>query len=77
MSEIQCPRCPATFPASFAALAAQHERDHARQVRDFYAAQTADAIARAAFGRPRGTKYAQAEMFTYSAGKPVVQAELF
>lgn len=76
-TEIQCPDCMATFAPQFAKVAEQHAAEHARLARRAADRAAADAGIRAAHGRPRGTKYAQAEMFTYSLGTPVVQSELF
>lgn len=77
MQTIQCPKCLFSVDAKYAKIADQHAAEHARLDRRAAERAAADAACRAAHGRPRGTKYAQAEMFTYLLGRPVVQGELF
>ena len=53
MTTIQCPKCPADFPARFAAIARQHAAEHARLERRHAERVTADAAVRAAYGPVR------------------------
>lgn len=53
MQTIQCPRCDATFPAKFAAIASQHASEHRRLDRRHAERMQAHQAVRAAYGPVR------------------------
>ena len=61
MTTIQCPKCPADFPAKFAAIARQHAAEHARLDRRHAERAAADIAVRAAYGPVRTMKNGAAQ----------------
>jgi hypothetical protein len=53
MQTIQCPKCPAEFPAKYAGYAADHAKTHARDERNHAERAAMDAALTAAYGPMR------------------------